>query len=156
MRPKSRSVFLALVALAFAAHADEQNAAKECAKVSVESARLACYDALFRGAPAAQTAKADPANEFGMTETLRGEAQGRIKPAELPKRIRAKIVAANALPSGLYRLELDNGQVWVTKEAMWDVSFAAGQDVFLDRGVLNSYRISPVDRPRFLTAKRVK
>jgi hypothetical protein len=156
MRLRSCFIGIFLAAGAIAAHADEQPAALECAKVSIASARLACYDALFRGAPAAQTAKADPANEFGMTETLRGEAQDRIKPAELPKRIRAKIVAANPLPSGLYRLELDNGQTWVTKEAMWDVSFAAGQDVFLDRGVLNSYRISPVDRPRFLTAKRVK
>jgi hypothetical protein len=148
-------IFLWLAAAGFAAHADEQDAAKECAKVSIESARLACYDALFRETRA-QTAKHNSADEFGMTESLRGEAQGRPTPAELPKRIRAKIVAASALPSGLYRLELDNGQTWVTKEAMWDVSFAAGQEVFLDRGVLNSYRMSPVDRARFLAAKRVK
>jgi hypothetical protein len=126
---KISGIVLCLAAVPFAARADEQSAARECAKVSNEPARLACYDVLFRlGSP----------------------------DEKLPKRIRAKIAAANALPGGLYRLEFDNGQVWVTKEAMWDVSFAAGQDVFVDRGVLNSYRISPVDRARFLTAKRIK
>jgi hypothetical protein len=156
MRLRRLFIIIFFAAEAIAVHAEEQSAAMECGKVTLASARLACYDSLFRGTPAAEALKPDPANEFGMTESLRGEAQGLPKPADLPKRLRAKVVAANPLAGGLYRLGLDNGQVWLTKEAMWDVSFAVGQEVFLDRGVLNSYRISPVDRARFLTAKRVK
>jgi hypothetical protein len=79
-----------------------------------------------------------------------------FKSAESPRRVQAKIVSATALAGERYRLELDNGQIWETKEGSWNASFAVGQDVTIDRGFSNAYRVARVGEGRFFAAKRIK
>jgi hypothetical protein len=145
---------LAAIGMAIApALADESSAARDCARVAVDAARLACYDALFRADPQAAAKPPAAADSFGL-ERRRVPAPAPAQ--DKPKRISAKVVAASELRGDRYRVELDNGQVWETQEASWSVSFAPGQDVVIDRGVFNAYRIAPAGQGRFIGAKRIK
>jgi hypothetical protein len=60
----------------------------------------------------------------------------------LPKELSAQVREVAALPAGLYRLTLDNGQVWDTTQAASALTFKANDAVTITRGSLGSHQIS--------------
>ncbi len=76
--------------------------------------------------------------------------------ADLPKNLTAQVQQVTPLPNGLYRLTLDNGQVWRTTESDMALAFKANDTVIISRGVLGSYHISLAGHATSVSAKRVQ
>ena len=115
---------LALVFALGCAHGQDLQAAQACTRLDDEAARLSCYDtAMNRPRPAVSAAK--PQAKAG-----------------LPKDLSAQVREVTLLPAGLYRLALDNGQVWDTTQADSALMFKANDAVTITRGLLGSHQIS--------------
>lgn len=85
---------------------------------------------------AAGAAASSPAT-FGDDGHLHSKAE-----APLPKNLSAHVRGVIRLPAGLYRLTLDNGQVWDTTQADSALAFNTDDAVVITRGWLGSYQIS--------------
>lgn len=66
------------------------------------------------------------------------------------------VQSAKPLGHGLYRLSLDNGQVWDTREADWAMDFKSSDTVTISRMVLGGYQISTSSSARSVAAKRIE
>jgi hypothetical protein len=60
------------------------------------------------------------------------------------------------LPDGLYRLALDNGQVWRTSQADSSLAFKANDMVTISRLMLGGYEISLAGHNASVNATRIK
>lgn len=169
--------------LAGIATADELSA-RSCTSIADKMARLACYDAALgvktvpaphsatsvaspvvpQTAPAGQTPPAaqaaaapassvakTPEDAFGDTGNLKGTP----KPV-LPKRLTATVLNAVAVGQGLYRLTLDNGQIWQTTQADWAVDFDSRNSVTISRMAFGNYLISRTGQNRTVSVKRIE
>jgi hypothetical protein len=129
------------------AWADDVAAARKCAAISDPTARLACFDAAFAVAPVPSAAI------FGDNGTLQ---QKRAPKVDLPKMIEVTVTKAVSLGQGLYRLTLDNGQVWETHEADWTLEFKSSDVITISRLPLGSYQISMPGKARTISARRIQ
>lgn len=127
--------------------AEDVAAARACGGFNEDAARLACYDKAF-GAVAGK-----PEARFGDTGQLPSEVAAR---EDLPKSVTAAVQAATPLAEGLYRLSLDNGQVWQTRRADWAMHFQSSDTVTISRMPLGGYEISIAGSARSVGVKRIK
>jgi hypothetical protein len=161
MRELSAAIGLAFVfALACGAHGQDLKAAQACTRLGDDASRLACYDAAFgvaKGGAKPSTAqqpevdKTDAQARFGDNGQIHPEAK-----AALPKNLTAQVQQVTSLPSGLYRLTLDNGQVWRTTQADWALAFKANDTVTISRMLLGGYDISLAGQNKSVSARRIK
>ena len=140
---------LTLVFALGCAHGQDLQAAQACTRLGDDAERLSCYDrAMGRSSSAPNAAKphsvppsaavgAEPLAKFGDDGRLHTEA----KPS-VPKIMSAKVQEVTLLPAGLYRLVLDNGQVWDTTQAASALVFKANDAITISRGLLGSHQIS--------------
>jgi hypothetical protein len=153
------------------AGSQDLTAARACAGIADKGTRLACYDTVFAptaapgvapniavapaaaAPPAAATAAASvpAAAQFGDNGQLRTQPQ-----AKLPKKLDLKVQSVAPFGRGLYRLTLDNGQVWETREADWMLDFKSGDTVTISRMLFDAYQISLAGRGRSVGAKRIQ
>jgi len=158
--------------LAGIATADEQSA-RSCTSIADKVARLACYDAAFGAntVPVPHSATSDaspgasktapagsspavaktPEDAFGDTGNLKGSQ----KP-EPPKRLTATVLKAVPVGQGLYRLSLDNGQIWQTTQADWAVDFDSRNSVTISRMAFGNYLISRTGQNRTVSVRRIQ
>ena len=155
------------VAAAGGARAQDLAAARACARITDKTARLACYDAAFAptgapaapaaapaaasGRPAAAAAAAPVAAEFGDNGQLRP-----LSKANLPKKVDLKVRSVASTARGMYRLTMENGQVWETKQADWTLDFKSGDAVTISRMMFDSYQISLTGRGTSVGVKRIQ
>jgi hypothetical protein len=152
------------------ATADELSA-RSCTGIADQMARLACYDRAFGVNPVPRSAAPDaatglpqpasaappstvpkrPEDSFGDTGNLRGS----VKPV-LPKRVTATVLNAVALGQGLYRLTLDNGQVWETTETDRAMDFYPSNRVTISRMAFGNYLVSLTGQGRTVAIKRIQ
>jgi len=152
------------------ATADELSA-RSCTNIADKMARLACYDAALavNTAPHSATSEASPGatqtapagpppsvaktpeETFGDTGNLRGSQ----KPVP-PKRLTATVLDAVPLGQGLYRLTLDNGQIWQTTQADWALDFDARNNVTISRMTFGNYLIARTGQGRTVSVKRIQ
>jgi hypothetical protein len=117
---------------------------------------LACYDAAFgiskptTGQPSG-VGKAEPLARFGDNAGLHPNSQ-----ADLPKDMTVHIRQVTPSASGLYRLTLENGQVWRTTQTDSALEFKANDMVTISRRVLGGYEISLAGRNASVNATRIK
>ena len=143
------SIVIACVAAGISStpRAEDIVAARACVGIAQNPARLECYDKAFGvSAP-------NPEAQFGDTGQLQP------KPAlteNLPKSVTAAVRSAQPLAQGLYRLSLDNGQVWQTLEADWALHFQSSDSVTISRLPLGGYQISMAGSGRSVGAKRIQ
>jgi hypothetical protein len=130
-RIAAAAVGLALVFALGCAQGQDLQAAQACTRVGDNAARLSCYDTAM-----GRLGSAPPTAAVG-TDTLHSEAKPR-----LPKSLSAHVREVISLPAGLYRLALDNGQVWETTQADTELAFKANDAVTISRGSLGSHQIS--------------
>jgi hypothetical protein len=136
-----------------------------CAGVPDPAQRLACYDAIFRGASAAPTTPTTTASsdagapaaprEFGLNDSVRrarGEPDSRTG---TPERIESTVVAVATLPGGLLRVTLENGQVWDQTEAASSFLPRPGRGITLRRGAIGSFLMRAESGPA-VRARRSK
>ena len=156
MRELSPAIGLALVLALGCAHGEDLKAAQACTRLGDDAARLSCYDAALGAAkpPAAQqsgVAKTETSAKFGDNGQLHPESK-----ADLPKNLTAQVQQVTPLPAGLYRLALDNGQIWRTTQADLALAFKANDMVTISRRVLGGYEISLAGHSTSVNATRVK
>ena len=132
---------LALVFALKCAHGQDLQAAQACTRLGDDATRLSCYDAamgvLKSATPPAEAVATEPLAKFGDDGRLHTEAK-----TLLPKNLSAQVREVTLLPAGLYRLALDNGQVWDTTQAASALAFKANDAVTISRGLLGSHQIS--------------
>jgi hypothetical protein len=159
--------FVMLVGIATA----DELSARSCTNIADKMARLACYDAAFavNTAPhsatsvaspgAAQTPPAGPPPSVAKTPEATfgdtGDLKGSQKPV-LPKRLTATVLNAAPLGQGLYRLTLDNGQIWQTTQADGALDFDARNSVTISRMMFGNYLISRTGQGRTVSIKRIQ
>jgi hypothetical protein len=131
---------LALVFALGIADGQDLQAAQACTRLGDDAARLSCYDTAMgrlKSAPPTAAAVTETQAKFGDDGRLHTQA----KPS-LPKTLSAQVREVTVLPAGLYRLALDNGQVWDTTQANTALAFKANDAVTITRGSLGSHQIS--------------
>ena len=151
MRPLPGRMLGALVLAAVGsgiggAGAEDLAAARTCAAIAQADSRLQCYDHAFGVTPP------PPAARFGDT----GQLPAQVAQDPVPQTLEAKVSAVASLPEGLYRVTLDNGQVWQTRRADWALQFSTSDRVTISRLALGGYQISLAGNPRSVSAKRIK
>jgi hypothetical protein len=162
MRELSAAIGLGFVLAFGCAHGQDVKAAQACTRLSDDVARLSCYDAALRAAnppPAQQSGapktdgvpKTDAQAKFGDDGRLHAHAK-----VDLPKNLTAQVQQVTPLPSGLYRLTLDNGQVWSTVQADSALTFKANDRVTISRLFLGGYEISLTGHTTSVSATRMK
>ncbi len=159
-----------------AAQAENLDAIKACARISSESARLACYDsavvaldAALAGEIAARKketetrlleetkladAKAAQAklDSFGASN-LPVERQPAVQ-VDIPKNLIAKIDVVSYDPYKNLVALLDNGQTWIQTETLTMPTVKIGDQVKIERGMLGSYRMTITRTKRTFPVKR--
>jgi hypothetical protein len=125
---------------------EDLNAARLCAAKTDATARLACYDAAFVVVPQ------PPAAQFGDNDHLQKQRAPKV---EVPKSLELTVKSAQSLNQGLYRLTLENGQVWETRQAEWSLAFKAGDVITISRLPLGGYQVSMKGNPHSIGAKRM-
>jgi hypothetical protein len=155
-----RKLFITIaVALALCdAHAQDLEAARACTRISDNVARLACYDAALAEAktpsvPKSSAEKSDRQLQFGDNGQLHRDIESKAGP---PKNLTGQLSQVASLPHSLYRLTLDNGQVWQTTEADEALVFKASDMVTISRLVMGGYIISLGAHTTGVGAKRIK
>jgi hypothetical protein len=100
-KPMKKALYLLLLASGAAAAGDD--AVLKCRALTDGAQRLACYDAMPLGAPAAAAPGRSAEQNFGMTQTAREPE---------PDHIESSIVGDFDGWTGNSRITLANGQVW--------------------------------------------
>jgi hypothetical protein len=129
-----------------AVRSEDIAAARACAGITQNAARLACYDSAFGNT-------SGPEAQFGDNGQLRPLPAHK---ESLPKNVTAIVQSVRPLPQGLYRLSLDNGQVWQTRDADWAIVFKSNDAVTISRMALGGYQISVAGGGRSVGAKRIE
>ncbi len=96
-------------------------------------------------------AKSDPVAKFGDNGQLHHESM-----ADVPKTLSGHVQQVAAIANSLYRLTLDNGQIWQTTQANWAVDFKVGDMVTIARLPLGGYQISLAGQSQSCSARRIK
>jgi hypothetical protein len=138
------------------------DAVRRCAQVADSLQRLVCFDraiapaatAPVAAAPAAAPAAATPLPANQATppapalgdESVRRKVRARAESA--PTRLTAAVSAMKELRPGVFRLTLDNGQVWEQAEAESLFSVKVGDSVQIDKGKLGGYQMARVSNGR--------
>jgi hypothetical protein len=136
------------VSCAWGAWSQDLTAARACARITGDAARLACYDTAFAASPAARDAA---------QSGDKGELQPEHKPkAAPPKTLIVKVQSAAPMGRGLYRLTLENGQIWETRQADWALDFKSSDMVTISRMALDTYQISLVGQGRSIGVRRIQ
>jgi hypothetical protein len=180
MRIWSVSLFCVMAGRAASAWPEDLAAARACVQLAGAAARLACYDAAFAAQPvppanpapsappassasfapspppASSTSSAPPASaaaSFGDNGQLQQQLKAKAK---LPKELQFKVQTAVPIGRGLYRLTLENGQIWETRQADWALEFKSSDTVTISRMVFDTYQISLAGQGRSVGVKRIK
>lgn len=153
-------VMAAVLALlpALVTAADGQiEAARRCAQQTDSLQRLVCYDRIFQAeepaparpavapvaaasAPAAVVAPVAAAPALG-DESLKKKKPDR-KAEAAPKGLEAEVVAVRESRPQIFRMTLDNGQIWQQMESSTLFHVRNGDRVRIEKGTMGSYRMS--------------
>src|SRR5688572_29848066 len=120
--------------------------ARQCAAIQDSLQRLVCYDRVSpptagadTGTPAADQASSDTAR-FGAEGLKRSDAE---READSPPRsIAATVREVRETRPNVYRVTLDNGQIWQQMDMDSTFSIAVGDTVRIDRGRLGGYQLT--------------
>ena len=156
MRELPAAIGFAFLLALGCAHGQDLKAAEACTRLGDDASRLSCYDAALGVAksPTAQQSgvgKTDAEAKFGDNGGLHPDSK-----TELPKNLTVQVQQVTSLPSGRYRLTLDNGQIWRTTQADWALAFKASDTVTISRMVLGGYQISLAGHNATVSATRIK
>jgi len=146
------------IVLAAPARGDTLATLRDCARISGDAARLACYDRAVAGLavpaapPASTAAPAAPDGRFGAERLKQPEPD---RPADAMDSLSAAVAEVQSLQPGRYAVTLDNGQIWVTVEST-RLRLRPGDTIRIERGMLDSYNLSLEGRNGFVKVRRVR
>jgi hypothetical protein len=147
----------ALTGVVFAAEPSLE-AARRCAAVTDATARVACYDHVFGTAatapvvaPVATSAPAGTGAAVAGTAGVAAIGDDNLKKSSIekaapaaPTTAEAKITAVREMNPNIYRISLDNGQVWQTQEGRTEFRVNVGDDLRIERRPMGGYIVARV------------
>jgi hypothetical protein len=154
----------ALLPLAFAvlaAQAADGDVPQRCAGIGDDTARLACYDAIFRKPAASAASTAGPAaaagtvpvsaaasleSDFGLTESARRARDAQTAQQELLESITGTVTAVSRRPAGELTVTLENGQVWTQVTLDQRARVSVGDTVTIRKAALGSHLLETQGR----------
>lgn len=142
------AILLGIFVATAAYGSDDTCAAQECAALSLDSERLACYDRTF-GVPmaaggainASGVRAAEARRDFGLSEADKRARDPAAAKASLPESLEASVVAVMRHARGELVVTLDNDQVWMQSEAVTQARLSAGDVVTIRKAALGSYQL---------------
>jgi nucleoid-associated protein YgaU len=166
MKKTSHAVGLMCLSAAALAAAPTSDDIRRCAAIADSTARLACFDQLSAAptsAPAASSKKAPvaapaaaapaaaapvapvaaPAAASLGAETLPKTQEERAATAG-PTSLTAGVTGVMATQGNMFRITLDNGQVWQTQEGRSVFTVKPGDTVRVDKRSMGSYQLARV------------
>jgi hypothetical protein len=174
---------LLLPAALFAADAQVESA-RRCAQQKDSLQRLVCYDGIFQAeaAPVARAATPPPATAPAATAAAAPAVAASAAPAAAasaaasapalgdeslkkvqkekasaaPKHLEAKVTALREMRPELFKLTLDNGQVWQQQDVSTLFHVEVGDGVRIERGSMGSYRMAKVGGSGWVRVTRVE
>jgi hypothetical protein len=165
MRGLSAAIGVVFVLAYGTAPGQDLKAAQACTRLGDDVARLSCYDTALGAAKPPSVQQSGGVKTDDAQAQTRAQAQakfgddGRLHPhakADTPKNLTAQVQQVTPLPDGLYRLALDNGQVWRTSQADSSLAFKANDMVTISRLMLGGYEISLAGHNASVNATRIK
>lgn len=119
------------------------DAARHCSQVIGERERLACYDRAFPAGPQTSGPAATPtppaAASFGEDSIRKPpKAEDRSAPRE-PETLTAQITQIRETRPNVWRLTLDNGQVWQQMDMSGSFLPKAGNTLRIEKGRFGGY-----------------
>jgi hypothetical protein len=156
MREISSAIGLSFVLALGCARGQDLKAAQACTRLVDDVSRLSCYDAAFGVSkpPAAEKSgvgRAEPLARFGDSGALHPDSR-----TGLPKSMTVRVQQVTPLAHGLYRLTLENGQVWRTTQEDSALELKANDMVTISRRVMGGYEVSLTGRNASVDAARIK
>lgn len=145
------AVTVAMTATVVGAAAPSLDAALRCGALADRDARLNCYDQLFAKPPATAAAPAAvvpaPATAPASAAAASVGAETLPKPREektatAPTMLVARIAAILPLQGSMFRITLDNGQVWETQEGHSSFIIKVGDTVRINKRPMGSYQVA--------------
>jgi hypothetical protein len=118
-----------------------QGRLRECAALTDDAQRLACFDRTAAGLASEKVREAAPPPA--------------ARPEPLPDTITAKVTTVRELSSGELVIELDNGQSWRTRPEDSNLRLKVGDAVTISRGAFGSFRLATPGK-RFARVNRVR
>ena len=169
-----KRLVLPLLLLAFGANASVQDKLAQCAQLTDNGLRLACYDALAKqvksGEPASaakgasqQTSKAIGRPEVvATTEDMKARAaanfgmeEKKVQENQSLDQITAVVVSIKKNPYGRLTLVLNNDQVWQQTSSGYS-GIRSGDKVILKKGVFGAVYMRKDGENRSISVKREK
>ncbi len=169
---KSKILFLTLLCVCGAALAAAPTAEdiRHCSAIADSTARLACFDQL--SAAPATTAKKGPvaapvapvvvapaaAGSLG-ADSMHKSAEQRAAEATAPSALTAQVTAVLPTQGNMYRITLDNAQVWQTMEGRSVFVVKPGDTVHVEKRSMGNYQVAVVANGKesySVQAKRLK
>jgi hypothetical protein len=145
---RSLAVLLSVMCLSAPARAEKlDDALRRCAKESVPTQRLACFDGVVTTLPQLQ------ADRFGMTADIEHARD----PAAVPTKdevLTGTISGLRRGPQGELIFTLDNGQAWAEAQASRNLQFAVGENIQIEHGAMSALWLV-ADKHRKVRVKRL-
>lgn len=142
------------------------DAARRCAQMQDSLQRLVCYDRIFAvpatpapapavlPAPPAVAAAAPDAGSFGGEQLKRSVEERRSDQGKESQR--ATVAALREVRPGVWRITLDNDQIWQQTESDRQFFIESGDAVVIERGLLGSYHLEQEGGSRRVRVSRIK
>jgi hypothetical protein len=168
MRKVVTGVGLVCVAVAAWAADPVVEAGRQCTQIKDSLARLVCFDKAFEASPAESAAASVPVAVVAPVATpvpavvpapaalpapavvpaLGDESvrklEGRDAEPQTPTNLTATVTAVKQMRPDVFRVTLDNGQVWLQSEMSSLFSASIGDTIRIEKGALGSYRMARV------------
>jgi hypothetical protein len=133
MKALAAAALTALTALAAGAGSEDLDAAlRQCAGEIDATQRLACFDAIVVRLPQVQ------ADRVGLTEKIKQRRDPELAKAAKGPLLTAKISSVSGAAYGKRVFTLDNGQRWIEADLRPNTEFAAGDQVSVQTGAMES------------------
>lgn len=168
-----KRLVLPLLLLAFGANASVQDKLAQCAQLTDNGLRLACYDALAKQiksgkpAPVAKAASQQTSKAIGRpevvasTEDMKARAaanfgmEEKVQEKQSLDQITAVVVSIKKNPYGRLTLVLNNDQVWRQISSGYS-GIRSGDKVILKKGVFGAVYMRKDGENRSISVKREK
>ena len=130
---------------------------EKCVAIASDADRLSCYDSLFKQTSSSikeddqlissQQATSLVPENFGLKEKITHENV---------ETITDKVASFTNLTNGRMKINLENGQTWVTNEALGRIRIKQQTNISITESRFGGYVLKAKDQKGFVRVKRIK
>ena len=118
---------------------------KKCASINNEKQRLQCFDDYIIKISALKHDNITPKADVAIVSEPKSDIQ----------KMEAVVKSAKRDLRKNWKIELENGQVWIEKGGDKRASFSEGDTIVIVRGIMNSFQLKKVGTKRRIRVRRI-